>query len=306
MRKAITWMLFLFVSSLLHAQNPDSGAIEKKILTPERIAYRSMILPGYGQWTNGQYLKAPIISAAVGAGIYSGIHYSSLFAKYEKSTLIRIGDNTTLTDPIAGMENLEVFKKTFVYGNYKRYSVFFTLYAYGINVLDAYTFASIQGESPHHSPTKAAYYSALLPGLGQIYNHKYWKAPIALGLVATAAGFSSYYNNIYRDFALAYASRSDNDPLSEYETEFTSAYPTSQLKNEADQWRNYRDMAYLATAAVYLLNLVDAIVDAHLYDFDLSDDLSKRQAPPRISVSTFSLPRAGNTGYHGLALSWRF
>ena len=65
-------------------------------------------------------------------------------------------------------------------------------------------------------------------------------------------------------------------------------------------------MAYLATAAVYLLNLVDAIVDAHLYDFDLSDDLSKRQAPPRISVSTFSLPRAGNTGYHGLALSWRF
>ena len=172
--------------------------------------------------------------------------------------------------------------------------------------MDAYVIADLKRKPREHPPTRAAYYSVLLPGLGQVYNRKYWKAPIALGLVATAAGFSVYYNRFYRDFALAYATRTDDDPLSEYETEFTSAYLSSQLKSEADQWKNYRDMAYLATVGIYLLNVVDAIVDAHLYNFDLSDDLSHRRERKRWQLLPFTAMAHPGASVNGMTLSLEF
>ena len=298
--------LFLF-SVLLSARDSIPAADSPShILSPEKTAMRSLLLPGYGQWSNRQYLKAPLMFSLAGAGVYGSIRFSLLSSAYEKSTLVRIGQNTSVSDPYPDLSNMEVFQNTFLYGDYKRYSFFFTLYAYGINALDAYVIADLKRKPREHPPMRAAYYSVLLPGLGQVYNRKYWKAPIALGLVATAAGFSVYYNRFYRDFALAYATRTDDDPLSVYETAFTSAYQSSQLKSEAEQWKNYRDMAYLATVGIYLLNVVDAIVDAHLYNFDLSDDLSQRRERKKWRLLPFTAMANPGTSINGLMLSLEF
>jgi len=298
--------LFLFFFSLFVSARDSIPAADSTVpvLSPEKTALRSILLPGYGQWINRQFVKSPLMFSLAGAGIYGSIRFSRLSSSYEKSTLFRIGQHTSLNDPYPGLSNMQVFQNTFRYGDYKRYSVFFTLYAYGINAMDAYVVASLKQKAQEHAPLRAAFYSMLLPGLGQVYNHKYWKAPLTLGLVATAAGFSVYYNRFYHDFALAYATRTDDDPLSEYETGFTSAYLTSQLKSEADQWKNYRDMAYLATVGIYLLNVADAIVDAHLYHFDLSDDLSKKRGRLRFIPFTF-LANSGGT-INGMSLSLQF
>lgn len=307
MAKLPAFLFLLFFSLFLSARDSLPAADSTApLLSPEKTAMRSVLLPGYGQWSNRQFVKAPLMFSLAASGVYGSVRFSLLSSAYEKSTLVRIGQNTLLDDPYPGLSNMEVFRNTFRYGDYKRYSVFFTLYAYGINALDAYVVARLKQAPQDHAPLRAAYYSVLLPGLGQLYNRKYWKAPLAFGLVATAAGFSAYYNGFYRDFALAYATRTDDDPLSEYETGFTSAYLTSQLRSEAEQWKNYRDMAYLATVGIYLLNVVDAIVDAHLYNFDLSDDLSKKKEGKRLRLMPFAALSYPGDPVNGMTLSLEF
>lgn len=121
-----------------------------------------------------------------------------------------------------------------------------------------------------HSPKKAAILSACLPGLGQGYNHKYWKIPIIyVGLGGT--GYFMYYtNNLYQGYKKEYIYRLDN-PNSVNNFPELSA---DQLKLDASQYRRYRDLGAILTLAVYALNVVDANVDAHLFTFDVSNDLS--------------------------------
>lgn len=127
-----------------------------------------------------------------------------------------------------------------------------------------------------HSPTTAVLLS-IIPGGGQIYNKKYWKLPIVYGCLA-ASGYFVYssaskmitYRNEYinrRDGNLdlvnsAYADKNDENII--------------QLKND---YRRNMEIAIGVTAVFYVLNLIDAMVDAHLYYFDISDDLSLRWSP---------------------------
>ncbi len=111
-----------------------------------------------------------------------------------------------------------------------------------------------------HSPQKAALYSAVLPGLGQIYNKKYIKAGAALALIGTGIGFTAYYQEQYKDFRDGYINRL-NDPSYQYNGLDISA---EALANNMDDRRRSRDYALLLTALAYILNIVDATVDAHL------------------------------------------
>jgi hypothetical protein len=128
-----------------------------------------------------------------------------------------------------------------------------------------------------HSVQKAVRYSAMLPGLGQAYNRKYWKIPIIYGLggftVYTAVGNHREYIR-HRD---AYRIRVDGNP--ETVDEFVGIQSNAQLRANRDVYRNDRDLFWILTAAVYALNLVDASVDAHLFHFNVSDDLSVRLMP---------------------------
>jgi len=126
-----------------------------------------------------------------------------------------------------------------------------------------------------HSPRKAWILSAVLPGAGQIYNKKYWKAPIVWGGLA----LSGYYLsnnlkqlNLYRD---AYVAETDGDANTVNDTGFGQ----TQLLDLIDQYKTWRDWSYIAIGAIYILNIIDANVDAHLFYFDVSDDISMNLAP---------------------------
>ncbi len=129
-----------------------------------------------------------------------------------------------------------------------------------------------------HSPRKASLYSTMLPGLGQAYNRKYWKIPLVYGLGAYTVYAAMANNNIYKGYRNAYRIRTDGDPatLDEYvglENDFT-------LQQRRDEFRRDRDYFWILTGVVYVLNIVDAAVDAHLFYFDVSDKLSMQFLPP--------------------------
>jgi len=126
-----------------------------------------------------------------------------------------------------------------------------------------------------HSPRKATIMSAVLPGLGQIYNKKYWKVPILYGGFAVAGWYLNdnlKQIDFYKD---AFKAETDGDPDTENGTGFTSA----QLQEVISQYKTWRDLSYIAIAAIYILNIIDANVDAHLFYFDVGEDLSMNIQP---------------------------
>lgn len=124
-------------------------------------------------------------------------------------------------------------------------------------------------------PRRATIMSAILPGLGQAYNKKYWKLPIIYGGLA-GFGYMFYKNNtefIYfkKNVIAAY----DNDPSTGYDLH----YSPEQLQTQKLYYKKYRDFAIIGLGIIYIVNLVDANVDAHLRTFDVSDDLSLNVEP---------------------------
>tara|TARA_B100001094_G_scaffold306487_2_gene337304 strand:+ start:589 stop:1080 length:492 start_codon:yes stop_codon:yes gene_type:complete len=130
------------------------------------------------------------------------------------------------------------------------------------------------------SPKKAAIYSAVIPGSGQIYTKKYWKVPIIYGGLVTSAYFINDNNNQYNEYRDA--------ALLSYETgEEQLGYTYSELIILKDHYKRNREISYFSFVGVYILNIIDASVNAHLFHFDVSDDISLNIRP----YSTFS-----NTG----------
>lgn len=149
------------------------------------------------------------------------------------------------------------------------------------------------------SPKKASIYAALFPGLGQVYNGKYWKLPIVYGGYAGLIYVLGWNNNNYTDYFEAYKtmskyqtvvqmSQSDKDYLNDL---FKISYwnlnvnPArfetfkTQLKSGKDFYRRSRDMSIIMIAALHVLSIIDASVDANLFDFEINDDLSMRLNP---------------------------
>ncbi len=122
-------------------------------------------------------------------------------------------------------------------------------------------------------PKKAALFSAMLPGAGQIYNRQYWKAPIVYAGVATSIGFLVFNTNQYRQYRSDYLA--SLDPAGDYQ----GIYTTSQLQTLQDAYRRYLDLTVLFTALGYTIQVLDALVYAHLKNFDVSKDLSMRFQP---------------------------
>ena len=119
------------------------------------------------------------------------------------------------------------------------------------------------------APSKAAFYSAVLPGLGQVYNKKYWKVPLVYGALGTTIYFYISNNNKYHAYRDAYKRRLEgfNDD------EFTYL-DNSRLIAAQKFYQNNRDLSALLTGLFYILNIVDANVDAHLMQFNVNDNLT--------------------------------
>ena len=142
-------------------------------------------------------------------------------------------------------------------------------------------------------PIRAMWLSLILPGAGQIYNHKYWKLPIIYGGFLGCAYALSWNNQMLRDYSQAYLDIMDSDPnTNSYEKMLPMGYDISGreaqfqeiFKNKKNYYRKYRDMSIFAFAAVYIIAVIDAYVDAELSTFDISRDLSMRLQPAVIST----------------------
>lgn len=134
---------------------------------------------------------------------------------------------------------------------------------------------SLFGEYP--SPKTALAFSLVIPGAGQFYNKKYWKIPIIYGGFGYLAWRISENRKDYVDFRDAYAQRVDGDSTTV--DIYSEIYSTSALKFLRDARRKGLESNYIFTVLFYLLNGVDAYVDAHLLQFDVSEDLSLKVNP---------------------------
>lgn len=152
-------------------------------------------------------------------------------------------------------------------------------------------------QQPTHSPTKAAYLS-ILPGLGQIYNKKYWKVPVIYAALGTATYFYIDNNKQYKTYRDAYIGRIDDDTTNNFILPDYTTEDLRQLKNY--HWK-YRDMSALIFMGIWALNILDATVDAHLYSFDISDDLSLRILPEVRMPMGFR-----NTATYGFNIALKF
>ena len=156
-------------------------------------------------------------------------------------------------------------------------------------------------EKKTHSPTKASIMSACLPGLGQIYNGKWWKVPIVyagLGGLGYLV-YSNYYE--YRSYLHAYEFKTGDLPegvtLNQHETDLANKYADSQLQTYKESYRRDFEFYGILTMAWYGLNILDACVDGHLYSYDISDDLSLSIDPYLHSTeSPIKMPQYAKVG----------
>lgn len=138
-------------------------------------------------------------------------------------------------------------------------------------------------------PTRAVWMSALFPGLGQLYNRRYWKLPIVVGAFMGLGYATTWNNTMLKDYTRAYSDIMDNDPTTKSymdffaptvkEEDLDKTWLTNLLQRRKNMYRRDRDLCIICMVGVYLLAMVDAYVDASLAHFDISPDLSVDVAP---------------------------
>ncbi len=169
--------------------------------------------------------------------------------------------------------------------------LFFSLQAFHATPATAFTNANDQvrpldeSEMFEPSPARAAMLSATLPGLGQAYNRKYWKVPVIYAGFGTLAYFIDFNNSNYRKWRNAWIARVDGNPntVDDY-----PLYSDGELERAMNFYRRNLEITYMLTAALYLLNILDASVDAHLMTFDVGEDLTMGVQPATIPANLSS------------------
>lgn len=156
-------------------------------------------------------------------------------------------------------------------------------------------------------PTKALWYSAIAPGVGQIYTRRYWKLPLLFGGVAGVIYGISFNTRYYNDYTNAYRDIYSNDPnANSYINFLPYAYRDdtewiennkdwikSALKSKKDYYRKYRDICIAGMVGIYALAMIDAYVDAQLYNFDISPDVSLQISPAVLEPTLFTQTALG-------------
>ncbi|MEA3448678.1 MAG: DUF5683 domain-containing protein [Bacteroidota bacterium] len=126
-----------------------------------------------------------------------------------------------------------------------------------------------QTNTKKRSAARASLYSAIVPGAGQVYNRKYWKVPIVYAGMGTFTYLSLQYQNEFTRYKSALLKRQNGE-----QDEFYGLLSDEAIENEMDRWHRLRDLNIIGATLFYVLQIIDANVDASLSDFDVSDDLS--------------------------------
>lgn len=155
------------------------------------------------------------------------------------------------------------------------------------------------------SPVKASLYSAMLPGLGQLYNAygsgKWWiwaKIPVILGTMGYMMYNGLYHHNVYIKSKEAYFAKTKPELGL---TDYYPSYPAESVRGQLISFRETRDLNFVLFALVYVLNIVDASVDAHMSEFDISRRLGLKISPRPLPYMTMISPGYG----YGLGLTFQ-
>ena len=265
-----------------------------------RVTMLSTVMPGFGQIYNKQYWKLPILYTTFGTSLGMWIHqqkkYSPLKQQFELMTDQSLNRTEELNSLHREMIKHNTLKQTFM---------FTTIASYIYFIGDA---AVNYATNQVSSVNKATTLSTICPGAGQIYNKSYWRVPIVVGGFATTIYCIDWNNRGYQRFKKAYRLRFDYDQNpGSYPNgspdEFGGRYASSFLKNLRNSYRRNRDLCIILTAGIYLLQIMDAHVDAHLRDYDISDDLSVDISP---MINYAYHPGLGNTATMGMNFTFNF
>lgn len=225
---------------LINFKEIFGGLAHKRPMRIGSMFGTSMVLPGTAQIYNGQYWKLPIFYGGMAAGVTGGIIYNNKF----KTSGIQ-SDKTASTLFFVGAGIM-----------------------YYASLMDGAV--SYKSERKPH-PGRATIYSILCPGLGQAYNHEYWKIPIYIGGIVGSVHFLSVNQKNYIRFRNIYREAS--------EAGYKGPVSADQAKYYRDTYRRYRDYSVVAIAAFYLLQVIDANVFCYMNDFNVSDDLAMKLSP---------------------------
>lgn len=242
-----------------------------------RVCLLSVPLPGFGQIYNKQYWKLGILYPMMGASITMFVRenkqYKPLKAQYDQYLV----DHGYMRTPELDQLQTKMIRHNTMQQIYAGLAIATYIYFIGDAAVNYSTNEVSQVK-------KATTLSTICPGAGQIYNKSYWRVPIVLGGLASTIYTIDWNNRGYQRFKTAYALRVDFDKNPDKypngaADEFRGAYTATFLKNLKDSYRRNRDLCILLTAGIYLLQIMDAHVDAHLQDYDISDDLSMNMEP---------------------------
>jgi len=148
-------------------------------------------------------------------------------------------------------------------------------------------------DSAYQSPQKAALLSAVLPGLGQIYNKRYWKVPIVYGGFATLGYLIQRNAKEYRLWRQAFIDYPD------YKLPVNFQLSQDQIERGKDFYKRQMELSIIGTAGLYILQIIDATVDAYLFDWNVGEDLSLKIEPSIMSAPRYTgLPQMNSFGLH--------
>ncbi len=258
-----------------------------------RMTAISMALPGFSQLHNRQAWKIPVVWGTIGTAMYIGLQQNKHFQKakshYDRLTFYGYG---------LGESDYNRTLRVMLKYNTRRQFAFGAAAAAYIYFLGDGLMNYPGGATNVKIATTL---STICPGAGQIFNKSYWKAPIVLGSFATMIMMIDWNNRGYERFKLAYNLKmaGRNDAVERV----LRSRPASEMLEYRKVYRRNRDLCIILAGAVYLINLVDAHVDAHMQTFDVSDDLGFTVTPTFANVTTIS---GGTTGAMGFSMSMRF
>lgn len=233
----------------------------------------SVIMPGTAQIYNKQYWKLPIVYGGIGALAGTGGYY---LHQYKKSGNMDLQAKNTGTWLMVGAGMV-----------------------YWGSLMDG---VASYKSAREPNPGRAALYSALLPGLGQIYNGEYFKVPIYWGCLLGATHFLVNNNTNYKRFKRIH-NEATTDP------NYSQSISAETAKWYRDEYRRYRDYSIVATALFYFLQVIDANVFAYMHDFEVTDDITMNIEPSVIAPdNVYAMHTSTHLGQNavGLRLGIRF
>lgn len=236
-----------------------------------KVCWGAAVLPGYGQIYNKEYWKLPILYGTLGTGLALYLHENNVYKPLKRQFDAITNVSTTRTP------ELDALQTKMIRSNTKRQLFLgLTIASYIYFIGDAAINYSTNDVS---HVKKATTLACICPGAGQIYNKSYWKVPFVVGGFATLAYCIDWNNRGFQRFKKAYNLVSDFEQHPENypngpTDEFRGRYSANFIRNLRNNYRRNRDLCIILTGGMYLLQAIDAHVDAHLRDYDISDDLS--------------------------------